>query len=645
MDKDKNNFTEQLKSVMPDKLSQILKAGNGFEVSSGGAKIEFELLEYKADSSLLIFKEIGGELYVESLMHLQPDYSAARWELRLINKSTLPTKPIDQLSLLSLMFEGGPVLWRVITANGGTAENFYPPLAYRTEERIVREGCVEIESHYGGRSSYRNIPLMIAAYGDDEQSPGFFCGLEWSANWFIRLAVNENSALIETGPKVKGLILEPEETLSLPVVHMGFFKSGAASGTNALRQYIHECVAAKYEGNLVIPPVSYDHWFGIENKFDESLLRHQADRAAEIGIEFFVVDAAWFTGDFPDGVGNWDSIDSKKFPNGLEPLAEYVRSKGLKFGLWFEPERAVVNTEAVRNHFEWFIEMPRCQYHINLALPKAQDWMIETVGGWIERLDIRWSRWDYNMDPQPVWDKIDPTGKIQFAYMEGLYRVLDALMREHPHWFVECCASGGRRLDLGIARRAHTCWFSDHTSDPHICRYMQARSNRFWPGNFANSSVQVNLGEGESRFSDMSVLSRMVGKLAFDGDIASWSKVWTSRVAALVANYKQIRHLLVQDFYQLSPIPVTDRDWDVLQFVAYDRSEGLLFAFRYHGERSSIQIHPETIENAPTYLLKDLINGTETIVSGEQFSKNGIPITLKSDEAVLWHYCKTCSED
>jgi len=620
--------------------------GDGFEIQSGRSKVKFEQLEDDTKNNILRFRQVKGGLRAKCSIHLLPEYSAARWEWRLSNQAELPAEPIDQLSLLALSFGGARVLWRVLTAGGGTTEDFYPPLAYRTEERIIHSGCVEIESHQGGRSSNKNIPLMIAAYGEGEQAPGLFCGLEWSANWFIRLTVSENSGLVIGGPKVKGLVLDPGETLSLSAVHMGFFEGGITAGTNALRRYIHECVGARYEENLVIPPVSYDHWFGIGHQYDESLLRRQVDRAAELGIEFFVVDTGWFPGGFPYGVGNWNNVDSEKFPNGLEPFAEYVRTKGMKFGLWFEPERASADTEVVYAHPEWFVEVAdsviegKPQFHINLALPEAQDWMIETVGGWIDRLDIRWTRWDYNFDPQPAWEKIDPSGKIQFAHMEGLYRVLDTLMRKHSHWFVECCSGGGRRLDLAIARRAHSCWFSDHTTDPHVCRYMQARCNRFWPGNFTNSSVQVNLGEGDGRFSDMSILSRMVGKLAFDGDIASWSKEWTSRVAALVTRYKEIRHLLVQDFYQLSPVPVTDRDWDSVQFAARDGSEGLLFAFCYRGKTVSVSVCPRAIKSNVTYLLKNLLEGTETTLSGKQLSREGIPVTLECNSAVLWHYIR-----
>ena len=115
--------------------------------------------------------------------------------------------------------------------------------------------------------------------------------------------------------------------------------------------------------------------------------------------------------------------------------------------------------------------------------------MIETVGGWIERLGLVWSRWDYNIEPMPMWKAIDPTLKIQFAYMQGLYRVLDTLMADHPDWMVEGCASGGRRVDMGTMRRAHTFWFSDQSVDPLLCRYMQARANRFLPGHLMSPII------------------------------------------------------------------------------------------------------------------------------------------------------------
>lgn len=53
-----------------------------------------------------------------------------------------------------------------------------------------------------------------------------------------------------------------------------------------------------------------------------------------------------------------------------------------------------------------------------------------------------------------------------------------------------------------------------------------------------------------------------------------------------------------------------------------------------------MQIHPKAIEVASTYLLKNLIDRTETTVSGEQLSSDGISATLESEKAVVWHYSK-----
>lgn len=651
-----SSFKEFLKPIVPEKLFSILIATDGFKVHSRGKEIKFEQAGSDPAKGTIRYKEIGGSIEAEYSVELNPDYKTAKCKLKLFNSGKSAAGPIDLACPLHFLFKRAPaggsaVPWRTLTTSGGTHEMIYPPLAYRTEERILFKDYLRIESDEWGRSSNKNIPLLIAACGADGDAPGFFCGMEWSGHWAIELEMKSEVSLLG-GPKVNGLILEPGETLSLPAVHMGFFEGGLDEGTNALRRYIHKCVAAKYEGEPVTPPVSYDHWFGIGGGFNEELLRRQADRAAETGIEFFVVDTAWFAGDFPLGNGNWDRVDSNKFPRGIKPLAEYVRSKGMKFGLWFELERASAGTDAAVQHPQWFIDIPSLipprelnfhntpQLHLDLSLPGAQNWAIGTIGKYVEELDICWIRWDYNITPGPYWNKVDPTGKTQFAYMDGLYRVLDTLMQKYPHLFIECCASGGRRLDLGTAKRAHACWFSDQTKFEHMCRYMQARFNRFWPGNFANSAVVAERGEGDTSFSVQAVLSRMCGSLSFDGDIASWSAANTKKASGLVEVYKKIRHLLVQDFYQLSPVPASDRDWDVFQFSSYDNNEGVIFAFRYAGEDLSMQVRPKALDGSSVYRVENMAEKSGSNLSGADLLSKGIKIELDQNSAVLLHYKK-----
>lgn len=75
----------------------------------------------------------------------------------------------------------------------------------------------------------------------------------------------------------------------------------------------------------------------------------EAAWAAKLGFESLWLDAAWFVGGFPHGVGNW-FCKPKEFPRGLKPVAEACHAEGLKFIVWFEPERVAPNTQIAREH-------------------------------------------------------------------------------------------------------------------------------------------------------------------------------------------------------------------------------------------------------------------------------------------------------
>ncbi len=64
-----------------------------------------------------------------------------------------------------------------------------------------------------------------------------------------------------------------------------------------------------------------------------------AREAKKIGTELFVVDDGWFgqRNSIHNGLGDW-YVNKEKFPKGLNPLIEEVKSLGMKFGIWVEPE-------------------------------------------------------------------------------------------------------------------------------------------------------------------------------------------------------------------------------------------------------------------------------------------------------------------
>lgn len=72
---------------------------------------------------------------------------------------------------------------------------------------------------------------------------------------------------------------------------------------------------------------------------DEATLKKLADRAAQVGVERFVLDDGWFhlRRDDTKGLGDW-VVDPAVWPNGLDGLANHVHGLGMEFGLWFEPK-------------------------------------------------------------------------------------------------------------------------------------------------------------------------------------------------------------------------------------------------------------------------------------------------------------------
>ncbi|MBI4026398.1 MAG: alpha-galactosidase [Verrucomicrobia bacterium] len=612
----------------------------GLTLIDGTHELSYQMIHFGGDGQWR-FREVGGAMELTIRVERLEAHGAAKFRATVCN--TDDRARIFDFFQTRLDFDLGDERWRVKVAGGGQAIGTYPTPAYDIREyNFLGEGCLVIGTDPNGRSSDKDLPLMIVTRGAGENARGFWWGMEWSGEWFMTASVQQKDRLfrVDAGLPVQRLRIEPGEELTFPTVHVGVFQGDMADGANALRRYIYQHLQPEYLGERPYPRVSYDHWFGLHNAVNCGVLKPQIDRAAEIGIEMWVFDAGWF-GEFPREVGNWNATDPKKFPNGLESLADDVHARGMQMGLWFECEHAFPDTWAVKEYPELFWPSPigDHQYHLNLARRDAQDWLIELISNWIKRLGLRWSRWDYNVNPGPYWRAQDLTGKIQLGYVQGLYRVLDELRRRHPEWMIENCASGGRRIDLGTIARSHTHWFSDYTHGPYTCRWMQLRAQQFLPGNCPNSSFAVPKGAGDPSNIDHEVLSRATGKLSFDGDIASLSRQATQRCRHWVLAYKKFRHLLVQDFWQRSPIPRTTDDWDVVQFSAYDGSEGLLAAYRIEG-------HPSwrgaLARSAPSgcYQFTDLASGESRALSGTQLQETGIELSLAPHSARLMRWKK-----
>jgi alpha-galactosidase len=179
-----------------------------------------------------------------------------------------------------------------------------------------------------------------------------------------------------------------------------------------------------------------------------------------VGIERFVLDDGWFTGRRNDtaGLGDWD-VDTTVWPDGLGPIISHVRSLGMDFGLWFEPEMVNPNSDLYRAHPEWALDgtlthpiLGRNQLVLNLARADVREYLFQKIDALLTSYEIAYVKWDHN---RPL------IGGASHQQTLGFYALLDKLNQHHPEVQFESCASGGGRIDAGVATRVNRFWASD----------------------------------------------------------------------------------------------------------------------------------------------------------------------------------------
>ena len=518
-------------------------------------------------------------LQLQLQMQRLPQVHALTCQITLFNSGAPLT--LTRIEPLLLRWHSTEMPVHVTSLAGGTNEHHYPPAAF--QEHSVRaddQAFLWIENGYDGRSSNFHVPIMSVQNGDSAVSGG----LAWSGLWWMYGSGQETGQrAFSCHIPIQRLQLEPNEQLALPSAHYVFSQGGSAAASNAMRRYIREELAAQTPTPHTAQPV-YNHWFGIGPDINAAVFKQQCDQAKQYGISYVVLDAGWYGGcsetNFSSGVGNWERIDTEKFPNGVEEVADYARARDLKFGLWFEVERAHKTSDWATQHPDWFFDIGAEYLHLDMSNAAAVDACIELVSQAVQRYQCQWLKLDYNIGPKAYWQQADPSGKIQFAYMRGLYRFFRSLRERHPNVLLENCASGGRRIDLGTIAETHIQNLTDQTSSAAICRYMMHGAQRFLPANIC--PIGLPFGDKESHgvadedFSAFHVLSRFSGLPTLYGDIASNGPRTQKILQDYLALHRAYADVFDGDFYRLTPQAVTDSDHEAVIHLDPNAQRGLL---------------------------------------------------------------------
>lgn len=180
------------------------------------------------------------------------------------------------------------------------------------------------------------------AYVRDGKSIDLFGSLNDRTGYTIIYAdMNKNT--LRYSKDVEGITInEPYELLDL------YFDNGE-----------YDAVFDRYFDAMNIKPLTdrkikgYTSWYNYYQNISEDIILRDLEA---IGKRSDLVNTFQIDDGYQTAVGDWLSIDKKKFPNGMKPVADKIHEKGLKAGIWLAPFGAQRGSKIATEHPDWLVK-------------------------------------------------------------------------------------------------------------------------------------------------------------------------------------------------------------------------------------------------------------------------------------------------
>ena len=484
----------------------------------------------------------------------------------------------------------------------------------QVERELLGHDTKVIESRRGVQTTQNNNPSFLLSLNTAEFSEtagDVIAGaLAWSGNFrlaFDRDDAGRLSVIAGISPFASAYPLAPGETFITPDMVWTFSSAGAGQASRNLHRWARNW--GVYRGGQVHPTL-LNSWEGAYFTFTTETLLRMIDDAAGMGLEMFVLDDGWFAKDFPRnnddaGLGDWE-VNTAKLPEGIDYVASYAHDKGLKFGIWIEPEMVNPQSNLARRHPEWVVQSPgreiyqeRNQWVLDLSNPKVQDFVFGIFDGVMKlSKNIDYVKWDCNRVIQSFGSTY--LGKEQdrffIEYCQGLYSVMKRIRTKYPDVIIQCCSSGGGRVDYGALHYFDEIWTSDNTDGD--CRaYIQYATNLLYPPFIMGAHVSAVPNHQSGNVTPLKFRFDMAcaGRLGLELQPKRFSEHERALAERCIASYYQYRDLVFTgDLYRLSS--PYDSDYYALAYVAPDKSRAVVYTYCLRYQHRTGSQHPFRID-------------------------------------------------
>jgi len=437
-----------------------------------------------------------------------------------------------------------------------------------------------------------------------------------------------------------------------------------------LPDYVKRHMGLEIFRNAYKPVFVYNTWNPFRKQIDAGMIAELAEAAEECGIREFVIDDGWQVNEFTDEAGDlpwWYTqvgdylIDNVKFPNGLRPVFDDIKEKGMEPGLWLSIGSASTTAAVFREHPEWYVQDPEgatTNLHDpgNMSMRTAcmstgwtnhiRDIIVDLTrehGLTYTKLDFATVTSAYSYDPAIAGCYAEDhaghhdQAESFISNYRGLFGLFDELQEEAPDLFIDCTFETLGKLhmaDYAFLKHAEGNWLSNIEEAPPSgalrVRHLAWQRTPIIP---ASTLVVGNLrlDSPELEFDFFSLLGTfpiMLGDIReVPASSREWLKGWSDWMEEMQQKYDYLSYR--QDLVGFGE-PAEGR-WDGWQRINTENLEGgIVGVFRQGAVESSRTLTVQGLDDEAEYAVIDADQGdTIGAFSGNELAAKGFRVEMQ----------------
>ena len=486
------------------------------------------------------------------------------------------------------------------------------------EEKLTN-GIKSIESKLGTRTNfYQTQAFFLSLNKPSTETEGEVIAgtLAWTGNYKYTFEIDQRNGLhVRSGINsfASDYFLQPNEVFTTPEFIFSYSEHGKGQASRNLHKWARNYAVLSGNGPRM---TLLNNWEATGMKFNENRLVELFDEAKKLGVDLFLLDDGWFGNKYPrnddkTGLGDWRE-DSTKLPSGIGYLVKQAESKGIKFGIWLEPEMVSPKSELYEQHPDWILKLSnreenygRNQLVLDLCNPKVQDFVFTVVDNLLtNNPNLAFIKWDCNRSMTNQYSPYlkEKQSHLFIEYTKGFYKVLERVRSKYPQLPIMLCSGGGGRTDYAAMKYFTEFWPSDNT-DALERIYIQWGYSYFFPANTISAHI-TNMGKQSLKFrTDVA----MMDKLGYDIRVQNFTADELQFSNEAVKTYKRISDVIwFGDLYRIESPYESNRT--VVMYVSENKDKAILFNYHLNTRRQDIfnRVKLQGLNAGKKYRLKEI---------------------------------------